>query len=344
MGLLIQRTGKKVLFLIVSFLVGVTFLTVPLYGGEYLMEMLIIALWFAYMGSCWNIVGGYTGLLSLGHGTFVGVGAYTSTLLFMHLNLTPWVGMLAGALLATLVGILVGYLSFRFRVRGVYFALITMAMAEILRLIFEHVDFLGATVGIFIKTLKGPGGAVFYQFGPKWPYYLIILGMTGGILLVSYFIENSKLGYFLRAIKENEEAARSLGVSAIHYQILAMALSSFFIALGGTFYAQYRLYIRPDLVMGVHFSVDIVMGPIIGGWGTLLGPIVGSLIMTPLGELTRWLTEVARETFRIKGLTGLHMITYGIVLVLVVRFMPNGIVGLYQRRKDLRKDYGTSKS
>jgi branched-chain amino acid transport system permease protein len=344
MGLLIQRTGKKVLFLIVSLLVGVTFLTVPLYGGEYLMEMLIIALWFAYMGSCWNIVGGYTGLLSLGHGTFVGVGAYTSTLLFMHLNLTPWVGMLAGALLATLVGILVGYLSFRFRVRGVYFALITMAMAEILRLIFEHVDFLGATVGIFIKTLKGPGGAVFYQFGPKWPYYLIILGMTGGILLVSYFIENSKLGYFLRAIKENEEAARSLGVSAIRYQILAMALSSFFIALGGTFYAQYRLYIRPDLVMGVHFSVDIVMGPIIGGWGTLLGPIVGSLIMTPLGELTRWLTEVARETFRIKGLTGLHMITYGIVLVLVVRFMPNGIVGLYQRRKDLRKDYGTSKS
>ncbi len=308
------------------------------------MEMLIIALWFAYMGSCWNIVGGYTGLLSLGHGTFVGIGAYASTLLFIHLRWSPWVGMLAGGLLAAVVGVFVGYLSFRFRVRGVYFALITMAMAEILRLIFEHVDFLGSTVGIFIQTVKGSGGAAIYQFGPKWPYYLIILGMTAGILLVSYRIESSKLGYFLKAIKENEEAARSLGISAIRYQIFAMALSSFFIALGGTFYAQYRLYIRPDLVMGVHFSVDIVMGPIIGGWGTLLGPVLGSLIMTPLGELTRWLTEIARETFRIKGLTGLHMITYGIVLVLVVRFMPNGIVGLYRKKKELRREYGTSKS
>ena len=332
---------KRTPLIVISILIGILFLTVPLYGGEYLMEMLIIALWFAYMGSCWNIVGGYTGLLSLGHGTFVGIGAYASTLLFLHLRLTPWIGMVAGGLLAAGVGVFVGYLSFRFRVRGVYFALITMAMAEILRLVFEHVDSLGATVGIFIKTLKGSGAAGFYQFGPKWPYYLIILGMTGGILLVSYRIENSRLGYFLKAIKENEEAARSLGVSAIRYQIAAMALSSFFIALGGTFYAQYRLYIRPDLVMGVHFSVDIVMGPIIGGWGTLLGPIVGSLVMTPLGELTRWLTEIVRETFRIKGLTGLHMITYGIVLVLVVRFMPNGIVGLYHKRKELRKDYGT---
>ena len=332
---------KRARLIILSVLIGVPFLTVPLYGGEYLMEMLIIALWFAYMGSCWNIVGGYTGLLSLGHGTFVGIGAYVSTLLFMHLRLTPWIGMLGGGLVAAGVGVFVGYLSFRFRVRGVYFALITMAMAEILRLVFEHVDSLGATVGIFIKTLKGPGAAAFYQFGPKWPYYLVILAMTGGILWVSYLVENSRLGYFLKAIKENEEAARSLGISAIQYQIFAMAISSFFIALGGTFYAQYRLYIRPDLVMGVHFSVDIVMGPIIGGWGTLLGPILGSLIMTPLGELTRWVTEVAKETLRIKGLTGLHMITYGIVLVLVVRFMPSGIVGHYRKRKELRRDYGT---
>ena len=331
---------KRPLLTLVSILAGILFLTVPLYGGEYLMEMLIIALWFAYLGSCWNIVGGYTGLLSLGHGTFVGIGAYTSTLLFMHLHMSPWIGMLAGGVLASLVGAVVGYLSFRFRVRGVYFALITMATAEILRLIFEHADAMGATVGIFIKTVKGPAGAAFYQFGPKWPYYLVILGMTAGILLACYLIENSKIGYYLKAIKDNEDAARSLGVSAIRYQILAMAISSFFIALGGTFYAQYRLYIRPDLVMGVHFSVDIVMGPIIGGWGTLLGPILGSLVMTPLGEFTRWLTEVVKETFHMKGLTGLHMITYGLVLVLVVRFMPNGMVGFYRKRKELRQRHG----
>ena len=122
-----------------------------------------------------------------------------------------------------------------------------------------------------------------------------------------------------------------------------MAISSFLIALGGTFYAQYRLYIRPDLVMGVHFSVEIVMGPIIGGWGTLLGPILGSLVMTPLGEFTRWITEVVKSTFHMKGLTGLHMITYGLVLVLVVRFMPNGMVGFYLKRKEFRKSHGAIK-
>jgi branched-chain amino acid transport system permease protein len=331
--------SKRGLLAFIYVLIGVCFLTIPLYGGEYVLEMLIIAFWFAYMGSCWNIVGGYTGLLSLGHGTFVGIGAYTSTLLFVHLGITPWIGMFAGALLASLCGAVIGYLSFRFRVRGVYFALITMATAEIMRLIFEHTDALGSTVGIFIKAVKGSAGPAFFQFATKWPYYLVILGMTAGVLWVSYVIEHSKLGYYLKAIKDNEDAARSVGVSAIHYQIMAMAISSFFIALGGTFYAQYRLYIRPDLVMGVHFSVDIVMGPIIGGWGTLLGPIIGSLVMTPLGEFTRWLTEFIKNTFQVTGLTGLHMITYGLVLVLVVRFMPNGIVGYYLKHRELRKDY-----
>ncbi len=331
---------RRALLTLVCVPVGIFFLTIPLYGGDYLLEMLIIALWFAYLGSCWNIAGGYTGLLSLGHGTFVGIGAYASTLLFMHLGLTPWIGMFAGAFVASLAGALIGYLSFRFKVRGVYFCLITMAATEIVRLIFEHVDWLGSTVGIFISAEKGARGAALYQFGPKWPYYLIILGMTGGILWISYLIEHSKLGYFLKAIKENEDAARSLGVPSIRYQIFAMAISAFFIALGGTFYAQYRLYIRPDLVMGVHYSVDIVMGPIIGGWGTLLGPILGSLVMTPLGEFTRWLTEVVKVTFHMQGLTGLHMITYGLVLVVVVRFMPRGIVGFYLRRREQRREKG----
>lgn len=333
--------SRRNLFFVYGLIV-LFFLTIPLYGGEYLLEVLIISFWFAYLGSCWNIVGGYTGLLSLGHGSFVGIGAYTSTLLFLHLGLSPWLGMIAGGLLASVAGAAIGFLSFRFKVRGVYFSLITMATAEILRLVFEHSDSLGATVGIFIKGLKGAEGAASYQFGPKWPYYFIILVMNAGILWVCYLIEHSKLGYRLKAIKGNEDAARSVGVSAIRYQVLAMAISSFFIALGGTFYAQYRLYIRPDLVMGVHFSVEIVMGPIIGGWGTLLGPVLGSLVMTPLGEFSRGLTEVVKSTFRMSGLTGLHMITYGLVLVLVVRFMPNGIVGFFAKHREIRKSYGAA--
>jgi branched-chain amino acid transport system permease protein len=325
--------NNRILTVVLFSMVSALFLSVPLYAKDYVMEILIIALWFAYLGSCWNIVW-YGGLLSLGHGAFVGIGAFTSTLLFVHLGLSPWIGMLAGGLLATAVGVFVGFLSFRFKVRGMYFALITIAMASILRLVFENYDFFGGTVGIFVKTIKGPRAALLYQFGPKWPFYLIILGMVGGILLVCYTIERSKIGFYLRAIKDNEDAARSLGISANHYLIIATAISSFFAALGGTFYAQYRLYIRPDLVMATLFSVEIVTGPIIGGWGTLLGPFIGSLIMTPLGEFTRWLTEVMREALHIKGLTGLHMITYGLVIILVIRFMPNGIVGLFRRMRE----------
>ncbi len=318
--------------------VGAAFLTLPIYGGDYVLEVLIIVLWFAYMGTCWNIIGGYAGLLSLGHGTFVGIGAYTSTLLFESWGLTPWIGMWLGAVLATVVGLVVGFLSFRFRVRGIYFSLISMALAEILRLVFEHSDALGATVGVFIKTVKGPGAAAVYQFAQKEPFYFIILGMTAGMVAVSHLVERSKIGYFLKAIKDNEDAARSLGVSSIRYQMIAMGISSFFIALGGTFYAQYRLYIRPDLVMGVHFSIEIVMAPIIGGWGKLLGPLLGSFLMIPIGEATRWLTEVLKETFRIKGMMGLHMITYGLVLVFIVRYMPYGIVGLLERIKEHRHE------
>jgi branched-chain amino acid transport system permease protein len=325
--------NNRVLVVVLSAVVGALFLTVPFYAKDYVMEILIIALWFAYLGSCWNITW-YGGLLSLGHGAFVGIGAFTSTLLFVHFGLSPWLGMIVGSLLAMSVGVFIGFLSFRFRVRGMYFALITIAMASILRLVFENYDFFGGTVGIFIKTVKGPQAPLLYQFGPKWPFYFIILGMTAGILLVSYILRRSKIGFYLRAIKDNEDAARSLGVSTNRYLLIATAISSFFAALGGTFYAQYRLYIRPDLVMATFFSVEIVTGPIIGGWGTLLGPIIGSLIMTPLGEFTRWLTEILRETLHIRGLTGLHMITYGLVIIIVVRFMPHGIVGLFRRMRE----------
>jgi branched-chain amino acid transport system permease protein len=335
--------SNRLLTVVLFSMVSALFLSIPLYAKDYVMEILIIALWFAYLGSCWNITW-YGGLLSLGHGAFVGIGAFTSTLLFVHLGLSPWIGMFVGALLATAVGVFVGFLSFRFRVRGMYFALITIAMASILRLVFENFDFFGGTVGIFIKTVKGPQTALLYQFGPKWPFYLIILGMTGGILLVSHTVERSKIGFYLRAIKDNEDAARSLGVSTNHYLLIATAISSFFAALGGTFYAQYRLYIRPDLVMATFFSVEIVTGPIIGGWGTLLGPIIGSLIMTPLGECTRALTEMMREAFHIKGLTGLHMITYGLVIILVIRFMPNGIVGLFRRMRERWRKHGSVKN
>lgn len=319
--------------LYIHVILGIGFLTAPLYMGGYLIEIMIIALWFGYLGSCWNIIGGYAGQLSLGHGTFVGIGAYSSTVLFTHLGLTPWIGMFAGAVIATVVGLFTGFLCFRFRVRGAYFLLITMAMAEIVRLCFEHVDFLGATVGLFLPTLRGPAAPLQYQFQTKWPFYLTILGMTVAIVWISRLLERSKTGFYLRAIRGDEDAARSLGVSAIKYKLVAMGISCFFIALGGTFYAQYRMYIRPDLLMGIHFSVEIVLAPIVGGMGTLFGPIVGAFLMVPLGELARWLADLLKHNFQMRGLIGLHLITYGMALIIVVRFMPYGALGLIQKLK-----------
>lgn len=302
--------------------------------GGYLLEIMIIALWLGYLGTCWNMIGGYAGQISLGHGTFVGIGAYTSTLFFIHLGLTPWIGMFIGAILATVVGVLVGFLCFRFRVRGAYFLLITMAMAEIFRLCFEYIDFFGATVGLFIPTLRDPTAPLLYQFQTKWPFYLTILGMMAGILWVSFTLERSKMGFYLKAIKGDEDAARSLGVSAVRCKLMAMAISSFFIALGGTFYAQYRMYIRPDLLMGIHFSVEIVLAPIVGGLGTLFGPVLGAFLMVPLGEFARLLTDFLKHNLQIKGLIGLHLITYGTALIIVVRFMPYGALGLIQKLKE----------
>jgi branched-chain amino acid transport system permease protein len=315
----------------------ILFLTAPLYAGSYLLEILIIALWLGYLGGCWNIIGGYAGQLSLGHGTFVGIGAYTSTLLFNLYGLSPWIGAFLGAVLSSMVGLLIGFVSFRFKVRGIYFALITMAAAEIMKIWFDHTNLFGATGGLFVARERDSHALAFFQFEEKWPFYLTILGMVVGIMSISLMIERLKIGFYLRAIRGDEDAAKSLGVSATRYKCAAMAISCFLIALGGTFYAQYRMYIKPDLLMGIHFSVEIVIPTVIGGWGTFFGPVLGAMLMIPLAEISRWMTDLIKYTFHINGLKGFQMIVYGLCLILMIRFMPLGIAGLFKRFGDLRR-------
>jgi branched-chain amino acid transport system permease protein len=317
------------------------FLTVPIWAGSYVLEILIIALWLGFLGSCWNIIGGYGGQLSIGHGTFVGIGAYTSSLLFNLYGITPWLGSFAGAILSAAVGLGIGFLCFRFKVRGIYFALITMAIAEIAKLWFEHMELVGSTGGLFLKSVHGPSGPAFFQFETKWPYYLIILGMLVAVLLICFLLERSKMGYYLKAVRGDEDAARCLGVSAFRCKCIAMCISSFLIAFGGTFYAQYRMYIKPDLLMGIHFSVELVIPTVIGGWGTVLGPVLGALLLIPLAEFSRMLTDIIRNTFHTTGLKGFQLIIYGLILIVVIRFMPLGIVGLWSglRRKKASVKY-----
>lgn len=292
---------------------------------SYWVHVFVLIFFYGYLGLSWNILSGYAGQFSFGHATFFGIGAYTSTALFFHYGLSPWLGLVVGAVLSLAMGLFIGYLTFRYGLRGVYFALATLAFAEMLLVIATNWRWIGAGVGMLVP-LKGDAPLLF-QFTSKLPYYYIALALMAGAAYLTYRVERSKLGYYFAAIRENEAAAEALGVNAFAYKMRAMALSAPLTAVGGTFYAQYFFYIDPNLTFGVGNSVEIILRPIVGGTGTVLGPILGSFLLTPLGELTR---NGIRELTGAK-VPGVDLIVFGAVLIAVIIFMPNGIVGWLQR-------------
>jgi branched-chain amino acid transport system permease protein len=292
----------------------------PAFMGSYYIHILILILVYAYLGSSWNVLGGYCGQFSFGHATFFGLGAYTSTILFMRFGISPWIGMVLGGILSMFVGIFIGFICFRYGLKGPFFALATLAFAEMFRVAALNIPLTGKAMGILI-TLKGTSFPAF-QFQEKIYYYYIILAFNVFIVLVTHLIENRKLGDYLEAIKEDEDAAEALGIDTLRYKIIAISISSFLTALGGTFYAQYLFYIDPDICFGVHNSIEIFMRPIFGGLGTVYGAFWGSLILGPLAELTRGL---------LGGYSGMHLMLFGVVLVVVIIFLPRGVVGLLKK-------------
>jgi branched-chain amino acid transport system permease protein len=296
-------------------------LFVPLFAGTYTLHMLILIFLYAYLGQSWNILGGYAGQLSLGHGTFFGLGAYTSTLLFIHMGLTPWLGIFIGATLASLCGIFIGFLSFHFGLKSHFFALATIAFAEIFRLFANTFQWVGGAQGLLVP-LKGNDPFVF-QFIGKEPFYYIALAMMILSMGVVYLLQNSRYGFYFIAIRENEEAAKALGINTLRYKILATGISAFLTALGGTFYAQYVLYIDPPGAFGVLISVEIALRAIIGGTGTIFGPILGSFVLSPLSEIIQSVIGV--------GKSGVYMMVYGAILMIVCLVMPNGIFPYVKR-------------
>lgn len=308
------------LYLLLASLLAVL-LVLPLILDKYTLGIFIMIFYYAYLGQSWNILTGYTGHISLGHALYVGMGAYTSTFLAQTFGLTPWLGMLAGGILAVGVALCLGFLGFRFGLRGVYFVILTIAFAEITRLIVSHVEALGSFSGIFLDFNPA---FVNFQFRGNLPYYYIALGMMIFSLIVVRLIEVSRMGRFMVAIREDEDAAQALGVNAFKYNMTAIAISAFMTSLAGTFYANYIFYLHPDSLFGMSLSIELILRPIIGGLGTLFGPVIGSFILTPL-------SEISRAYFAKGGLEGLHLILYGILAVLVVLFMPKGII-VYVKR------------
>lgn len=294
-------------------------------GSQYFIHIGILILYSALVSQAWNILSGYAGQFSFGHAMFFGTGAYTTAILMMKYNISPWIGMFIGAAVAILIGLFIGYLSFRYKLRGAYFSLGTLAFAEILRILVQNLDFFNKTLGVLLPIGNDPW---MFQFESRTTYYFIILIMLIIVTLITYWISKSRLGYNLIAIRENEDAAQSLGVNTFRSKMIAISISGALTAIGGAFYAQYLLYIDPPTTFGNDVSVAIILPAILGGMGTILGPIVGALIIIPLGELTGHFFG---------GFEGVHLMIYGLILVLVILFLPEGLVGWAQEKIRLRK-------
>ncbi len=296
-------------------LVGVlVLLALPPFLGSYATTIFIFIFFYAFLGQAWNLVGGYAGQLSVGHAAFVGIGAYTAAMLSMKAGITPWLGMFAGGVLAAVLGAVIGYLGFRFRLRGFYFVLLTVAFAEVCRIVALNTEAIGGALGLYITFTGNPRQ---FQFQDNRYYYYIALALMLGATGIVALIERRRFGAYLTAIREDETACEALGVNAFKYKLLAMIVSSFLTGIGGTFYAFYLFSLQPNSVFGIPLSVEIIIRPIVGGAGTLLGPILGSFILSPLAELSRFYFAKA-------GWSGAHLMVYGVLLIGVVLFVPQG--------------------
>jgi len=289
-------------------------LVLPWCVGSYLVTVCIFIFLYAYLGQAWNIVGGYAGQLSAGHAAFVGVGGYAAALLSIRAGLTPWIGMWIGGALAAALGALVGYLGFRFGLRGFYFVLLTVAFAEICRVVALNVDAVGGALGLYLTFTGDPRQ---FQFRDNRAYYYVALALMLAATGLVTAIERSRFGTYLTAIRQDEAACEALGVDTLRCKMLAMVLSSFLTGVGGAFYAFYLFSLQPNAVFGIPLSVEIIIRPIVGGAGTVAGPIVGSFILSPLAE-------ISRSYFAQGGWSGVHLIVYGLLLIAVVLFLPQG--------------------
>ena len=301
--------------------VFVILILLPLFLDNYALGIFVMIFFWAYVGQSWNVLTGYTGHISLGHALYIGIGAYATTFLAQTFGLTPWIGMFLGGFIAVAIALCLGFLGFRFGLRGVYFVIMTIAFAELARLAVSHIEALGSFTGIFLDFNPS-----FYnfQFRGNIPYYYIALGFMVASLIVVRIIEVSKVGRFIVAIREDEEAAQALGVNTFKYNMIAIAISAYMTSLAGAFYANYIFYLHPNSLFGMSMSIELILRPIVGGLGTLFGPVIGSVILTPL-------SEISRAYFARGGLEGLHLILYGALAILVVLFMPKGIV-VYVKR------------
>jgi len=330
---LIEGVPHRALALLGALLVALV--AAPLVAGDYLLTVLILILYFAYIGQAWNIMMGFAGQLSLGHALYVGLGAYTAASLYVHFGIGPWLGLLVAVPVAALAGVFIGFLAFRFRVAGVYFAILTIAVAEFARVGFDHLSWTSGSSGLFLPVAQFTHNDLWQLRGHPVMFYYILLAATVIAFIFCRALLQSRVGYFWRAIREDEEAARSAGIDVFHYKMIAVVISAAMTSFAGVIYAFYYNNLFPEQVFHISRSIEIILGPIVGGIGTLFGPILGAVVLTGLAEtLTAALAAAGID------LPGAKQVFYGVCLLLVITTLPDGVwpwvrkrIGLAERNK-----------
>lgn len=312
-----KRRGYKLLlyFGLVGGLASLPFLI----RGAYYQHILIFTLMYVVLAQAWNLIGGYAGQIAMGNVLFFALGAYVSALLVVHANISPWIGMWIGGFISAAVALLLGVVVFR--LKGAYFVMATIAVVEIVRLWFTNWSFVGAATGIPIPLHLS--SCYYMQWPTKLPYYYIVLAMAVVVTILVARLDRSKYGTYAKAVKQDEIAARSRGVSAFMLKQVSFALTAFITAIVGTFYAQYVLYISPAAILNPEISVLIAIIPIIGGIGTVLGPILGALFIFPLTEFLR--AKLGGQAL------GLNYILFALAVIVVVLIEPRGLVALINK-------------
>ncbi len=321
----------------------------------YILHMGVLLFLAIVQGQAWNVIGGYTGQYSVGHAAYFGVGAYVTVMLMELKHVAPWWGIWAAIAAAVLLSVVIGAITFR--LRGPYFVLASISVAEIIRLAaLYYKDFTRGAEGFLlgdIPALHLLGAEI--EFFTKRPFYFV--GLAAAVLSVAanWAVQHSKLGYYFQAIREDQDAAHSLGIDLPVYKNVALAISAAFTAWAGGFYAMFVKFIDPNTVFGLDVSVQIVLIAIIGGIGTIVGPVIGAAVLVPLSEVLRnpkGLVQIgvvspdsAVVGFVERYLSNAHLLVYGILVVLVILFAPDGVLGVIRRltrRREHRQDRGAS--
>lgn len=288
---------------------------------------------FALMSIGWNVMSGFGGMFSFGHAAYFGLGAYTSAWLLVNHDVSPWIGMLVGMVVAAAFAVLVGFLSLRYKLKGAYFALATFAFAEMLRLWATNSEFVNRSVGYHVP-LRPESSWWYMQFDPGSPnYFFIVLALTVAALTGSVFFLRSRAGQFTLAIRDDQEAAGALGVPVMRYKLLTMAISGAITSVAGAFYVQYYLFIDPDLAFGSSASIQAILPAVIGGVGTIWGPVIGAAVLGPLSDMTATILRNPPDALSfLQGRGGLDVIVYGVMLIIIVLLLPQGIYAALRKR------------